>query len=316
MYKVKSLGTLRDQAAEAQRKEMLARQKEARAIKELELAKEYVGKRDQFARSEKAELMQKVKQLEDTLAAISGREDGLKEELAEATMYRSEAAQLVEESEKTIEKYKNQAIEHAKNVKSLEQKLHQLEEQRQQDKSRLRELAQLVRGQPQENRADSDNPDLKVPVRATAKRSGSKPPERKGSKKPSDTSDGKAEEPSQEINDADFIFDDNRSRFSLAGVQSGLNTVWQCSLKPLVLGSGASSAGGCSGAPGRGKGKKAGRDAKSSSKAGAMSKDLYNSAVDEEGRRQNLIVLGLVVLIACLAVFKTYFNGTNEDVRS
>jgi hypothetical protein len=243
---------------------MLARQKEARAIKELELAKEYVGKRDAFARSEKAELMQKVKQLEDTLAAITGREDGLKEELAEATTYRSEAAQLVEESQKNVEKYKNQAVEYAKNVKSLEQRLHQIEEQRQQDKTRLRELAQVVRGQQQEHPHDGENSDngrsndLKAPAHATGKRSGSKPPERKGGKKGVDNADGKAMigDPIKSVDDADFLLaGDTTSCFSLTGDRNGLGTVWRHGLKPLVLGDDG-SAGGCSGAPGRGKGKK------------------------------------------------------------
>mmetsp|Transcript_99910 Transcript_99910/g.158100 ORF Transcript_99910/g.158100 Transcript_99910/m.158100 type:complete len:632 (+) Transcript_99910:115-2010(+) len=316
MYKVQQLGKLRDQAAEAQRKEIVARQKEARAIKELELAKEYVGKRDAFARSEKAELMQKVKQLEDTLAAITGREDGLKEELAEATSYRSEASQMVEESHKNVEKYKNQAMEYAKNVKSLEQRLHQLEEQRQQDKTRLRELAHLVRGQQEhlqegENAENARTSDLKIATHSPGKRSGSKPPEKKSSRKAGDAADGKpTSEDAKSINNAEFFFADDSaltSRLSLGGV-------WR-SLKPLVLGSSGSGsvAGGCSGAPGRGKAKKGGRDSKGSTKTGAASKELYLG--EEDGGRQNLILLALVVLIACLAVFKTCFSGASEDIR-
>lgn len=241
MYKVQQLGKLREQAAESQRKELLARQKEAKAIKELDLAKDYCGKRDSFARNEKAELLQQIKRLEDTLASISGREDGMREELTEATFFRQEAARQVEDVQKDIEKWKQEAIDQAKQVKQLEHKVQQLEAKRQQDKTRLKELAAAVRGQQQaqghenENVEHTEGYEAAMQKPGSGKRSGSKPPLKKGG----DAAVGKPvfEDPIKPVAnvnvDADFILPAETSWLSWVGPRT--NATWQHTLRPLLL---------------------------------------------------------------------------------
>jgi hypothetical protein len=97
-YKINRLNKLREQASESQRKELLARQNEARALKELDLAKEHVNKRETHAFNEKAEHLKQIKFLEESLAALESRENNISDELAEATIYRQEASQHVEEA--------------------------------------------------------------------------------------------------------------------------------------------------------------------------------------------------------------------------
>lgn len=146
-YKVQQLSKLREQATESQRREMLARQTEARASKELELAKEYVGKRDTHSRNEKAELLQKIKHLEDVVDRTSNCDKNMQAELAEATLYRQEAFQHVEEAQHATEKWRADAIEQAKKVKEMENRVTQLQDIRKQDKARMRELATLLQAQ-------------------------------------------------------------------------------------------------------------------------------------------------------------------------
>lgn len=292
-YKIKQLSKLREQHAESERKELIARQNEARAIKELDLAKEYVGKRDSFARSEKAELMQQVKHLEETLAQITGREDGLQAEIAEATHYRQEAAQHVQDAKKMTERWRTEAEEQSKHLKHMEQRLKQLEEKRQQDKVRLREFSELLKEQRrQDNLQDGSvaRPESQIRPQSKANRNGS-----------ADDGSFRVEEPVKPNNGRRV----NASANDSAGMFAGL---WRRTIQPLLLrGVGSfEDTGSSSGAPGRGatgKGKKSGREAKCHASGGEAALDEALEAAAEV-RRQQMILGALVVLIAALAVTK------------
>lgn len=301
-YKVQRLGKLREQTSESERKELLARQNEARIRKELDLAKEYIGKKDTHFLNEKTELLQRIKYLEESSSLIESRDKSMQEELAEATLYRHEAAQHVEEAQKMTEKWRSEAIEQSKETKQLEHKLKAMEDRRQLDKQRLRELAGLLQGQQEggsglfASESERPSPEKVVQKSGASKRASSRGPSQSGKRKGGECVNNDAkfhfEDPIKPIKGShisDLHLLDESTPFG-GGLQRQLAGLWQGTLRPLLL----QEEGGSSGAPGRGKGKKA-------SKGGSAV--LANEA--SAGEKSQQMVLGaLVVVIAGLAVAK------------
>lgn len=305
-YKINRLNKLREQAAESQRKELLARQNEARALKELDLAKEHVNKRETHARNEKAEHLKQIKFLEESLAAFESRENNISDELAEATIYRQEASQHVEEAQKLTEKWKAEAISQSEKVKVMENKLKQMEDKRQQDKQRLRELASLVRAKPDKDACSGNTGGLtsasegfSSPVKlVSGKRPSSRGPHNgKNAEKPI------FEDPIKPIKgeDSTEVLTGDSSSVS-AGLHRRLSGFWCGTLRPMLFRDDCilelESEYSNSGAPGRGKGKKGPR---ASGGAAALTREVSGSP---EEVRQRMVLGALVIIIMGLAVTK------------
>jgi len=299
-YKVQQMGKLQQAAADSKRAELLARQSEAKALKELEIAKEYVGKKDSFARCEKAELLLRIKQLEDAAGQIESQEQELATEINEASQYRRDAEHSVQEAQQATERWRADAQEQAKEVKQLQHKLKQMEEKRQQDKARLRELAELCKLQQKgtlrapandEIMSSSPSPEKGAPKSSSAKRASS----RGSSQKRSNHAGACFEDPIKPVKgSAGAMHAEEES----AGMRGQLAALWQCTLRPLLSrGNGVLELeGDCSGAPSRGKGKKG-------SRSGAGTSVLACSASDttEQARTQRMVVWTLIAVIVGLA---------------
>jgi len=191
-------------------------------------------------------------------------------------------------------------------VKQLQHRLKQMEEKRQQDKARLRELAQLCKlhqkgalpaAANDEIMSSSTSPEKGAQKSTSAKNSRGSSQIRKCGD--SANHDGACfEDPIKPVKGSGGAM---HAEEESAGIQGQLVALWQCTLRPLLSrGNGVLELeGDCSGAPSRGKGKKA-------SRKGAGPSVLACSADDaaEQARKQRMVVLALVAVIVGLAVGK------------
>jgi len=144
-FKVQQLGKLRDQASVSHKRELQARQNEAKAMRDLEEARKYVDKRNSFAQSEKAELLLKIKDLEAIVKEVQDREAGLKNELQDAIADTGRAVERAEQTDKVLEKWRTDAMDRSAKLKQAEQRLQQLEQKRSEDKAKIKALAEQLK---------------------------------------------------------------------------------------------------------------------------------------------------------------------------
>merc|ERR1719410_1301794 len=123
---------------------MAARRDQTRAIKELEEVKAYVDRRNEFVRHEKAGLLQQMKELERTTKEMVDRDASLRAEMWQAMSERDDAAVHVDEANRETERWKREALTHAKKLKDAEQRLQQLEQRHVEDKARIKVLAEQL----------------------------------------------------------------------------------------------------------------------------------------------------------------------------
>jgi len=179
-YKVQKLNELRAEAAAAKRREMQARAGEAQARKELQNARDYLGRRDTFSKNEKAGLLSRIQELEHIVKEVTEREAAQRQEMADAINQQHESVIVVEEARRETERWRKEAVDHATKLRQMEHKAQQLEEKRLEDKARLRELsAAACTGGTSDEAAESWRP-----VASTTSDSGGTAQHRAGSSKP------------------------------------------------------------------------------------------------------------------------------------
>jgi len=142
---VQQLSKLRDEASAAHRRELQARQGEAKALRELEDAKRYVDKRNSFVQSEKAELLLRVKDLEAIVKEVQDRESGLKQELQETASDMARAMERADEAGKDLHRWRTDALDRSAKLKQADLRIQQLEQKRSEDKTRMKALAEQLK---------------------------------------------------------------------------------------------------------------------------------------------------------------------------
>jgi len=141
VFKVRQLTKLREQALQAQREGLQAKASERRAVKELDEAKDYVQKSLEFARSEKTELLLRIKALEKAASDVTGREDELRADLQGTISDAALSFERVDNARREMERWKKQAVDENEKLKKAEQRLKQLEQKRSDDKQKIQQLA-------------------------------------------------------------------------------------------------------------------------------------------------------------------------------
>jgi len=144
-YKVQQLTKLREQAALAHRKELQARKDQANAVRELNEARDYVDRRNEFSKHEKAELLQQIRSLETLTQEVVDRECGLKLQLQDALADRTTCNERVDEAKTEAARWQKTAVETAAKLKRADTRLQQLEQKRLDDKARIKALAEELR---------------------------------------------------------------------------------------------------------------------------------------------------------------------------
>jgi hypothetical protein len=139
-FKVQKLTGLRDEMANAQRREMQARRAEAIAQRDLREAKNNVGRRADFEQNERVEFQQQVKTLERLLAEATDRSMGLQTEIQEALDTKTDAEHLILQANKAAEHWRQDAEKQASKLKAGEQRLLQLEQRSVDDKAKIKAL--------------------------------------------------------------------------------------------------------------------------------------------------------------------------------
>lgn len=162
--RVKQLQKLQVEAAQANHREFEAKKREASALRELEEAKSYVARRHTFALNEKAELLQKIQGLEKQLQEAKDREVALNLEAQEANEARADVSIEQEDFKKEADHWRKDAAEQAARLKSAEQRLHQLEQRKLEDKAKIKALAEQLQAAVDNGFVEDGPPDAKRPV--------------------------------------------------------------------------------------------------------------------------------------------------------
>jgi len=144
-FKVQQLVKLRDEAAEAQRRELRARRGEEQALSELSEVKRYVDRRDSFDRNEKAGLLQRIGDLERQAQELQDRECCLRLELQEATAERDSVERRNSAELEGLERWRRENAGLASKLKHAEQRVQQLEQKHDGDKAKIKLLADKLR---------------------------------------------------------------------------------------------------------------------------------------------------------------------------
>eukprot|EP00928_Gymnodinium_smaydae_P061990 TRINITY_DN45941_c0_g1_i1.p1 TRINITY_DN45941_c0_g1~~TRINITY_DN45941_c0_g1_i1.p1 ORF type:complete len:642 (-),score=232.78 TRINITY_DN45941_c0_g1_i1:153-2003(-) len=134
-FKVQQLSGLREQMANAQRKELQAKRAEADAQAQLRDAKSYVARRVDFETSERADLLHQIASLEKLVKEMSDREESMQRELAEALSEKANASLHIGEAKKETELWRKESQQLQVKLKGTEQRVEQLERRVSADKA-------------------------------------------------------------------------------------------------------------------------------------------------------------------------------------
>eukprot|EP00929_Paragymnodinium_shiwhaense_P022090 TRINITY_DN1421_c0_g1_i1.p1 TRINITY_DN1421_c0_g1~~TRINITY_DN1421_c0_g1_i1.p1 ORF type:complete len:553 (-),score=220.30 TRINITY_DN1421_c0_g1_i1:414-2072(-) len=155
-FKVKTLSDLRGQMAVAQRHEAMARQGESRAKKELQELKNSLGKKQDFVGKEKAQLLEKIFEMERQVQEAQDREFGMKTQLEEALEERSMSSDRVDEANREKDKFRKDSVELTEKLRVAQSKVLQLEQKRTDDREKIHKLTEMLAARHAENGQDAD----------------------------------------------------------------------------------------------------------------------------------------------------------------